>query len=271
VEDTLTADTVLYLFGFVAAPPGVCEDFDDGVGPDVLLVGEDTVALAASVVHARDYEPPADGSTPSDRIAWITPLALRHHDIVRRLHAARTVVPLKFGALCPDVDHAVTIVRRLRGPIAALLDRFEGKDEWTLRVTADRAALEASLRGARPGLARLEQDIARMSDGAAYLARKRLQQLIAGLVSEEAAAIEERIWDRLATSGLESVTSPPAERAADDRIAIAHGALLVDRRQVAALEARLAEVEDEHATAGVRSELAGPWPPYSFTETLEVV
>jgi gas vesicle protein GvpL/GvpF len=270
VEDTLTADTVLYLFGFVAAPPGVCEDLDDGVGPDVLLVGEDAVALAASVVHARDYQPPADGSTPSDRIAWITPLALRHHDIVRRLHAARTVVPLKFGALCPDVDHAVTIVRRLRDPIAALLDRFQGKDEWTLRVTADRAALEASLRGARPGLARLEQDVTRMSDGAAYLARKRLQQLIAGLVSEEGAAIEERIWDRLAGSGLETIASP-SERTADDRIAIAHGALLVDRRQVAALEATLAEVEDEHATAGVTCELAGPWPPYSFTETLEVV
>ena len=62
-----------------------------------MLVPDDDVALAASIVRARDYEPPPDGADPSRRLDWVAPLAMRHHDVVQRLHAARTVVPLKFA------------------------------------------------------------------------------------------------------------------------------------------------------------------------------
>ena len=266
--DAPRLDTALYLFGFVSASGA---DAEKAIERDVMLVPDDDVALAAAIVRAGDYEPPPDGADPAQRLDWVAPLAMRHHDVVQRLHAARTVVPLKFGALCPDVDHAVTIVRRLRGPIAALLKRFAGKDEWTLTVCADREALSRSLKHGRPGLLRLEQDAAHMSAGAAYLARKRLQQLIADLIVEGCDAIEERVWRRVADAGAEFACGPRRVRdVAAGAVAVAHGAVLVARERLAAVERVLADLEMEHESIGVTCELSGPWPPYSFAETIEV-
>ena len=263
-------DTALYLFGFVSAPAGGVDPIDDDLGSAVMLIGVDTVALAAGVVRAGDYEPPPDSGNPADRIEWVAPLALRHHDIVRRLHAARTVVPLKFGALCPDVDHAVTLVRRLCGPIAALLERFDGKDEWTLKVSADRGEVAGALQSARPGLIRLEKNAEEMPAGAAYFARKRLQQLLADLIAEECAVLEQRVWARLAAAGVEIAPSAAGSAGSPDALAIANGALLVDRRQFADVERILDALESEYAAIGFRCELGGPWPPYSFSATLDV-
>ena len=267
--DAPRLDTALYLYGFVSASVG--DDEAEAIGRDVMLVPDDDVALAAAVVRARDYEPPPDGADPSQRLEWVAPLAMRHHDVVQRLHAARTVVPLKFGALCPDVDHAVTIVRRLHGPIAALLKRFAGKDEWTLNVRADRDALARSLKHARPGLLRLEQDAARMTAGAAYLARKRLQQLVADLIVEGCDALEERVWRRVADAGWEFTCGPRNTKdLSAGGVSVAHGAVLVGREQIAAVERILGGLETEHESIGVTCELSGPWPPYSFAETIEV-
>ena len=262
-------DTALYLFGFVSASGADAEA--RAIGRDVMLVPADDVALAATVVRARDYEPPPDSADPSQRLDWVAPLAMRHHDVVQQLHAARTVVPLKFGALCPDVDHAVTIVRRLHGPIAAMLKRFAGKDEWTLTVCADREALAGSLKQARPGPLHLEQDAAHMAAGAAYLARKRLQQLLADLIVEGCDALEERVWRRVADAGAEFACGPRSARdLSAGGVAVAHGAVLVAREQLAGVEQALGDLEMEHKSIGLTCELSGPWPPYSFAETIEV-
>jgi predicted nucleic acid-binding protein len=267
--DAPRLDTALYLFGFVSASGG--DEEGEAIGRDVMLVPDDDVALAASIVRARDYEPPPDSADPSRRLDWVAPLAMRHHDVVQRLHAAGTVVPLKFGALCPDMDHAVTIVRRLHGPIAALLKRFAGKDEWTLTVGADREALAGALKQARPGLLRLEQDAAHMTAGAAYLARKRLQQLLADLIVEGCDAIEERVWRRVADAGAEFACGARSTRdICAGGVAVAHGAVLVARERLAAVERVLGDLEMEHESIGLSCELSGPWPPYSFAETIEV-
>jgi hypothetical protein len=267
--DAARLDTAVYLFGFVAASGA--RDEAEAIGRDVMLVPDDDVALAASIVRARDYEPPADGADASHRLEWVAPLAMRHHDVVQRLHAARTVVPLKFGALCSDLDHAFSIVRRLHGPIAALLKRFEGKDEWTLTVTANREALTAALRHARPGLIRLEQEAAGMTAGAAYLARKRFHQLVDDLVAEECESLARRIWDRASAAGAEITAAPRAEpRTPAGEIAVARGALLVDRQRFIAIEQALDDLEMEHGSLGLTCEIRGPWPPYSFADAIEV-
>jgi Gas vesicle synthesis protein GvpL/GvpF len=261
-------DTALYLFGFVAASGG---DRAQAIARDVMLVADADVALAAAIVRARDYEPPPDSADPSQRLDWVAPLAMRHHDVVQRLHAARTVVPLKFGALCADVDHAVAIVRRLHGPIAALLQRFAGKDEWTLTVSADREALAESLKQARPALLRVEHDAAHMTAGAAYLARKRLQQLMADVIVERCDALEEDVWTRVADAGVEcACASRSARDLSIDGVAVANGAVLVARERLTDVEQLLGDLEMEHRAIGLTCELNGPWPPYSFADTIEV-
>ena len=140
-----------------------------------------------------------------------------------------------------------------------------------MTVTANREALTAALRHARPGLMRLEQDAAGMTPGAAYLARKRFHQLLSDLVTEECDGLERRIWDRASAAGAEITTAPRAEpRSPAGEITVARGALLVDRQRFIAIEQALDDLEMEHGSLGLTCEIRGPWPPYSFADTIEV-
>ena len=110
-----------------------------------------------------------------------------------------------------------------------------------------------------------------MTAGAAYLARKRFHQRLNDLVAEECDGLERRIWDRASVAGAEITAAPRAEsRTTAGEITVARGALLVDRQRFTAIEQALDDLEMEHGALGLICEIRGPWPPYSFANTIEV-
>ena len=84
--------------------------------------------------------------------------------------------------------------------------------------------------------------------------------------------IEADVDGRIADARIESV---PLGRkhghVQGDRPSVSDTALLVPDGQLASLESMFAELEAEYAGGGVAFELIGPWPPYSFTTTLDIV
>jgi hypothetical protein len=261
-------ETVLYLYGFVLRPTALADLVEIEEGSDLFLVESGDVACAASAVPARAYDVPPDASS-AERLEWLTPRAWRHHDVVQRLHSTRTVVPLKFGTLCPSIDELQALLRRLHDPITELFARFKGKDEWTLTVSADGEALSASLQSGRLDLIASKQEADRLPAGTAYFARKRLQKAIADLVAEQLTALEDIVYRTLSHLGVEVATAQRSSGAANDSgVPVTTAALLADRQIFGTLEAHLAQLEAEYAACGLTCELSGPWPPYSFTGTL---
>jgi hypothetical protein len=170
-------------------------------------------------------------------------------------------VPLKFGTLCATVDHVIAMLRERRQAIAALLRQFDGRDEWTLRICHDAAALSIELQTREPALLALAADERRLPEGRAYFVRKKLQRATADLISAHVAAVEHDVLARLTSLDLE--------------IGAAEGnsgqvTVLVPRARFRELEAALADLEAAHAQSHVTFELVGPWPPYSFTNALEL-
>jgi hypothetical protein len=258
----MTADTVLYLYGFVRAP------LDAGAlaaaGPDVFLTEEGDIACAASLVPASDYHIPPDTNTAAQQLEWVAPRAWRHHDVLRHLHAAAAVVPLKFGTLCPDAEHARGMLRRLRDPIVDLLAGLDGRDEWTLNLHADVELLGAVIRHSDPQLAALVHDADALPEGRAYFARKKLHKATTAAVEARLAAVTTDVRERLSSAGiaLADDRTPPAAGAA------AAASLLVERSRFHECEALLTALESAHADTHVTFELVGPWPPYSFVSSV---
>lgn len=264
----LIADPVLHLYGMVPRPIELPELEGVERGSNVFLVTADDIACAVSIVSASEYEGPA-AADHSQQEKWIE-RAVRHHHVLVALHAVRSVVPLKFGSLSPGVASVEDMLRDLRAPVVRLLRMFEGKDEWTLRILANRRALADALVATDPELAVLHHELAELSEGHAFFARKRLQALVDRQVARRLAVVTDAIHERLSRIGLHAAATPPPKPAANDATScVAATAILVERANVRALDAALIELEAEHADAGVTFELAGPWPPYSFATTLE--
>lgn len=267
---SVSGATAIYVYGFVALPAAApaLSELDDA--PDVFLIAHGDVACAASVVHASDYERPPLANA-AEQLAWVTPRAWRHHEVLRRLHASSTVVPLKFGTLCAGVAEAEALLARMYGAVRALLAHFDGKNEWTLKIALDRKALAAELQMTHPDLLALATEEQQLPEGRAYFARKRRERLAAELLASRIADLELGIYERIAAGRVEiAIPQRPRESAGVDADTVSRTPLLVDEHAFGELEARLTSLEAEHASWHLRFELSGPLPPYSFANALAV-
>ena len=258
--ESLTADPDVerlhYLYGFVDARaplPAV-----DGVEPDapVFAIASDGVACVVSLVPARDY----GGSGAARDEHWLAPRALRHHEVLSALHRVTTVLPLRFGASCASSADVRALLADRQATLRERLSAFHGMDEWTLRITADAAAIADRLERESPVLIELRERAATLPEGRAYFVRKQRANAAAALASQTLAAIEDEVIGRL---GLPVVRGRRAVAGA-----FAEAALLVGRDGVDALKAALADLEAEQAWCGLRFAIVGPWPPYSFVPAL---
>jgi hypothetical protein len=254
------SSSVLYLYGLLRA--GADTSGLEGVeeASDVFLVERDGLGCAATMVVASEYERRLDSSP--DHVAWLTPRAWRHHNVLRQLHLRAAVVPLKFGTLCACADDVRAMLAELPPTVVELLSRVEEKDEWTLRIAADETAISTALLDADNDLRNLQQDIARLPEGRAYFARKQLQKVTADRVVAYLDDIEAAVHRRLAALGAEVAHMPRPRRGDRQNGAVAESAVLMRRTDFGEMEATLRELED--AQGAVRFELVGPWPPYSF-------
>jgi Gas vesicle synthesis protein GvpL/GvpF len=258
---SLSGPTVLYLYGLVGPQANLSGLRAVEEGADVFLVSLDDVACAVSAVPAGAYEQPSAAASAAEQLEWVTPRAWRHHDVLRRLHIGGTVVPLKFGTLCPSAAQVEQLLRRLHAPVVDLLRHFEGKDEWTLKICHDAEEHAAALTAREPQLIALQNEARRLPDGRAYFARKKLQRTTADLVSAELAAAEQAVLASLSAAGFQIGIAESEGRGVP---------LLVERSRFAVLETVLTELENDHCASHVTFELVGPWPPYSFTSTVEL-
>jgi hypothetical protein len=260
----LTRETLVYLYGFVS--PGADLQGLAGVEPGagVFLIAAGDVACAASLVPAADY---ARARSAAEQGEWASPRAWRHHEVVRALHASCSVVPLKFGTLCNSPGDVEAVLHRLEPSIADLLRHFDRADEWTVRISADPGALSAYVQSAYPELIACAAEVERLTGGAAYFARKRLQSVRVRAVAEAVENVGELLAERLADLGVECTPVRRDARGVESHT-IAETAVLIQRPRFGELEALLAVLEAEHAALHLSVEFVGPWPPYSFAPAL---
>lgn len=258
------ADTILYLYGFVRASAPMPPIAGIEPGSTVFLVAVGDAACAASYVPGSIYQSPEPRVAPPSE--WLTRRAVRHHEVIEALHATGGVLPLKFGSLCQTGDDLRDLLNDLRPAIADRLDRVAGKDEWTLKSTVDAEAIAGQIERESTQVIALHEREAALSEGRAYFVRKQRMRLVATLISERLAALEDAVGDRLARLDIpvvrmrRSPDSPPA--------ALIDAALLVDRQCLDRLKETLIDLQVEHAACGLRVTLVGPWPPYSFVPAL---
>lgn len=186
-----------------------------------------------------------------ERMDWLEEVARGHDTVVQAVAALGPTAPLRLATICLD-DAAVR--RRLDewyDALEVVLDRVEGRMEWSVKAFAPSAEAHPPAGVAAAG-------------GAAYLQRKK--QELAARENREGAALKlaEQLHDDLSSGSSASRRLPPQ----DPRLTghqgtmILNGAYLVDIDEGAGFEERVHSLMAEHPDA--RIELGGPWPPYSF-------
>jgi hypothetical protein len=245
---------MLYVYGLVDCGGFETIPGDGHEAGDVVCVSCGAFAAAVSVYSARTID-----ATPQN--VW------RHERILERLMQDHTVLPLRFGTICPDADALRDFLVLSAGGFLENLGRVRGKVELALRIVDDNRGADLLGDCSRvpsrqpsdivPNRLSASNDDEPVGRGAAYL-RTLLQHRHGEFVREDSANRLALLLRRQLDVVLDDVVcTAPVEASAYYRISC-----LVERDQVLAFADALERFRGDYPRFDVTC--TGPWPPYSF-------
>ncbi|GAA4614962.1 GvpL/GvpF family gas vesicle protein [Actinoallomurus liliacearum] len=252
------ADVGVYLYGVAQDPaPDAVRDLSGVAGTPVRAVADGAFTALVSTVDLEEFGE-AGLRRNLENLQWLEATARAHHDVVDTVARSAPTAPVRIATVYRDDDRVRELLRDRRDELTEVLGRVVGRVEWGVKAygTADSAARET------PDA----DDAADERPGMAYLRRRRVQRQSREDASRRLAEQAQEIHTTLSEHAVASRQHPPQDPrlSGHEGTMILNVAYLLDEDQTEALAA----AADGLATRmpGVRIELTGPWPAYSFTE-----
>jgi hypothetical protein len=258
-DEQEVAGGALYVYGIVPAEvrPALHGAPSVEAGAPVELVGAERFSVLVSRVSSSLF---ADANGGGEDLAWLEAPVRAHQEVLERALASGPVIPMRFGTVVADEAALVAYVDERREGLLATLSELEGKREWGVKVVADWERLRERLReeGERA-------EAAPLSEGAAYLARKRDDRRLEERLEAFTADVADRIHVELAGLAVRAATVAQVLAPLDDRRKLLlNAAYLVDVDREEAFRRTVDDLRRRFADGGIGLALSGPWPPYSF-------
>jgi hypothetical protein len=246
---------VLYVYAIARAGHPMPDE------PDVEVLESDGLSTFYSQVDSVEFSQPVIDARSKD-VEWLGAIGYRHQEVMSALMRGGTVIPLRAFTLFANETSLRNHVKGERESFMRILDRLEGKQEWTLRIEFRPEQWNDALVRRVGSLQKLTSEIAQASEGKAFLLRKKLdeEKKRASKDAEQQVVteVEDAVMKKLAC---DVVSESRVQRGG----AFPQINVLINRDE----EARLQELSDDltrrYETEGVTLALTGPWPPYTFT------
>jgi hypothetical protein len=255
---------ILYVYAIARAThpmPQRAEAIDGSDRLGKITAGE--LAAFVTPVDDVDFSQGVIDARAKD-VEWLGAIGYRHQSVMNALMHGGTIIPLRAFTLFASEDSLRRHLEKESAKLTKLLDRLDGKQEWTLRIEFDPQLWSEALVRRVDSLRTLSDEIAGAAAGKAFLLRKKLddekkrasREAEQQVVSEVEAAVMEKLE-------CDTVAETRQQRSG----AFPQINILIERDE----EARLEELRDaltrRYAAEGVTLALTGPWPPYTFAVT----
>lgn len=187
-----------------------------------------------------------------ERLDWLEEVARRHDEVVHAVAEHGPVAPLRLATICLDDVGVRRRVEQWHDALEQVLDRVEGRGEWSVKAFAARAEPQPAASAAAG------------EGGAAYLRRKKAETLTRAEGEEQALKVAEEVHARLSAVSVASRRLPPQDPRLTGHVGTMtlNGAYLVDTARADEFADAVRAAQADHPEAGI--DAAGPWPPYSF-------
>ena len=234
--------TGLYTFAVVDAEPASA--LSDGLR----VVEAGPISAIVEDVEVEDFEGELLDRNLADR-DWLERMVRHHESVIESLLDGRAVVPMRFGSIFSTEDGLRAMLREDGAALADMLARVRGRNEWGVRVNADREAL----------VRRLAPSSSEADSGGDYLRRRKAEMQAGNDIGAQAVRIAGELHQQLASTAERAVVLQPRQRAPETLVTTSY-LVAFDDQDAFLMKAK--ELGDQHE--GITVEVTGPWPPYSF-------
>jgi hypothetical protein len=227
------------------------------------------IAAVWSPVPVEDFCGPEAEERLRD-LTWIGPRVIRHQEVVAGVMRHSPVLPVRFGTIFASLANLEKVLQRHSGAIAGCLTRLTDQEEWAVKGMLDRPGAREKLFSLK--LAREAESLEALSPGKRYLEEQRLRAAGDQELQRWLQKVCREVWTDLRGYAAEIQERRLLSREAtgSDEDMVWNWALLIPRQAVGGFQARIQGVIAQYAPRGLRLEVTGPWPPYSFCPALDM-
>jgi hypothetical protein len=258
----------IYLFGF-ALTDRLPEKLEgQGINDGSELREHRVRDLAAVIcdVMLDDFTGPRGDAHLKD-IAWLTPRALRHQQVLEQIGQHSPVFPARFGTIFSSLESLARILDKHHDSIRAFLEHAEGTEEWGLKGFLSQE--EAREKLVDENLAAHSAELSK-SPGLRYMQERRIRaeadKQLRSWVQETSTRIRNELASRAVESTERRLLSTPQGDAEGEMVL--NLAFLLPKAAVDQVRAEGEQLASELREWGLSLHWTGPFPPYSFTPEL---
>jgi hypothetical protein len=194
-------------------------------------------------------------------LEWLGAIGYRHQDVVAHLMKVVAVVPLRAFTLFSSEQAIESFLSERSASLQRLLDRLDGKQEWTIRVEFEPQRWSEALVSRVDSLRQLQDQIAASGEGKAFLLRKKLDEE-KKRASREA---EQQVVSEIERVALEKLACDTVAESRQQRDgAFPQINVLIPRDEESRLQELHSELMKKYEAEGINVALTGPWAPYTF-------
>ena len=235
-----------------------------GVGggqPRVIAAGE--LTAVAEDVRLAEFGEEALRRNLED-LDWLEATARAHHSVIDAVARQGPLVPMRLATVYSSDAQITTMLDERSADFRAVFRRISGREEWGVKVYADRQPEPSN----EPAVTAVPSGPGGGA-GAAYLRRRRDQLAAQKNTRQETLASAEMVHTELSEYAAETRLHPPQapQLTGSKAPMILNAAYLLDSERAEEFGSAVTALAGRYP--GLRLELTGPWPPYSFTGTGE--
>ncbi len=231
----------------------------DGLS-NVEAVAEGPLCAFCTPIDLRAYSQQAVDSHSGD-IEWLGAIGYRHQAVMQALMSGGTVIPLRAFTLFGSRQMIEAQLRSGRDQFTRVLERLDGKQEWTLRIEFEPERWNEALVSRVGSLRAIVDEMEAAGPGKAFLLKKKLDEerkkASRDAELQVAGEIEKEILGKLAC---ETVAESRQQREG----AFPQINVLLNRDEEFKLQELHRALSDRYAADGITLAVTGPWPPYTF-------
>ncbi|MFH2218415.1 MAG: GvpL/GvpF family gas vesicle protein [Pseudomonadota bacterium] len=261
----------IYLFCF--ARPHVPETLNVSGLDDRQTVSQWTFQGITAVFSKASLEEFCDSEAESRMkdLSWIGPRACRHEEVVQQVMPYSPVLPARFGTIFSSLDSLENLLKIHTKTISQFLDHVTEKEEWSVKGLVDSEKAKEKLYSTT--MAAEAERLASLSPGARYFQEKRIHSDIGNKLNLGCKKKLQEIAKNLDQYASDFCTRKMLSRDATgmDMDMIANWAYLVPLNFTEKFCAGVDQANEIYGQDGLTLQLSGPWPPYSFCPSLEIV
>jgi hypothetical protein len=240
----------------------------DGQSPLEVAIFQDLAAVW-SPVPVEDFCGPEAEERLGD-LTWIGPRVIRHQEVVAGVMRHSPVLPVRFGTIFSSQANLEKVLERHSDTIAGFLERLADQEEWAVKGMLDRPGAKDKLFSLK--LALEAESLEALSPGKRYFEEQRLRAACDQELKRWLQEVCRTLWTELRDYAAEVQERRllSRETTGSDQDMVWNWALLMPRQVVGGFQALIKDVNARYADRGLRLEMTGPWPPYSFCPALDM-